>query len=409
MAKIIPFKAVRPTRDKVHLVASRAFYSYKKNILSAKLESNPYSFIHIINPEFREDDRTKPNSTERFKKVRDKYQEFKKEGVLIQDESPAFYIYRQRGPENSFTGIVAGASIQDYLDKTIKVHEQTITAREQVFKKYLDVCGFNAEPVLLTYPDSKIIDEVFEKYYSERPEFEFATTDQVVHEIWPIVNKEDQNVISNEFESFNSIYIADGHHRSSSSVLLGQDKTENEGEGLHNYFLSYIIPESQLKIYDFNRLALDLNGLSKEEFISKIEENFTVSKVEKSKPSKLHEFRMYLEKEWYKLEVKSSAFDSNSPVGNLDSSILSENILAPILNVTDLKTSDRIAFVGGLEGMDALEQKVDEGKAKVAFALFPVSVEQLKHVADTGSIMPPKSTWIEPKLRSGLTIYEFKA
>ena len=407
MAKIIPFKAVRPTRDKVHLVASRAFYSYKKNILAAKLESNPYTFIHIINPEFREDDKTKPNTSERFEKVKDKYQEFKSNGVLVQDEKAAFYIYRQAGPDNSFTGIVAGASIQDYIDKKIKVHEQTITAREQVFKKYLDICGFNAEPVLLTYPDSKTIDDVFEKYYSIRPEFEFATTDEVVHEIWPITELSDQLIIEKEFESFNSIYIADGHHRSSSSVLLGQDKTAEKGEGLHNYFLSYFIPESQLKIYDFNRLALDLNGLSIDAFLSSVSEKFDISESEKSKPTELHEFRMYLENKWYKLVAKSNSFNAENPVGNLDSSILSDNILAPILNITDLKTSDRIAFVGGLEGMDALEKKVDEGKAKVAFALFPVSVEQLKHVADTGSIMPPKSTWIEPKLRSGLTIYEF--
>lgn len=405
MANVIPFKAVRPTRDKIHLVASRAFYTYKKSVLEAKLESNPYSFIHIINPEFGEAEKSEPNSVERFTKVKATYDRFRAEGTFLQDESPRYYIYRQTGEMGTFTGLVAGASVQDYMDGKIKIHENTLSEREQTFKLYLDVCGFNAEPVLLTYPDHSGIREVLFKHAESRPEYEFTTTDLIKHELWLLPETENDKV-QGFFEDVPAIYIADGHHRSASSALHGWEKMQKGEKGAHEHFLAFFIPESSLQIHPFHRMVTDLNGLSEHDFIMKLEQIGDLSSCEQAHlPSEKRSFGVYFNKRWYALNLKTQN-ELEDPVENLDAAQLSAHILDPILGIKDAKTSKRIDFMGGLEPIEKLEKLVDSGKFAVAFTLFSVSTTELKAVADAGLAMPPKSTWIEPKLRSGLTIYE---
>lgn len=406
MADVRPFRGVRPTQDKAHLVASRAFYTYAPDVLERKLDSNPYTFIHIINPEFREVVKTEPNSDERFANVRSKYEEFKNEGILLQDNEEVYYIYEQIG-DQSFCGIIAGASIDDYNKDIIKKHEQTLTAREEVFKRYLDICSFNAEPVLMMHPDNTSINAVIDKYRKETPVYNFSTTDQKQHILWVVDKKEDINAIKHAFENMSALYIADGHHRSASSALLGNDYsgTENDRESAH-YFMSYFISDKNLLIYDFNRLIKDLGGKSKDDVLNELKTNFTVELSSSPvKPKAYNEFGLYIMKEWYKLTFNRTKPIAN-PVDALDPQILSDYLLGPVLDITDLKTSNRIKFTGGPSGFEDMVSAVDSGKYAAGIALFPVSISQLKEVADAGLTMPPKSTWIEPKLRSGITIYE---
>ncbi|HRN40868.1 MAG: DUF1015 domain-containing protein [Flavobacteriales bacterium] len=410
MAKIIPFKAIRPTRDKAYLVSSLPSYVYKKNILTAKLESNPFTFLHVINPEFRKDNKTKPNSIERFEKVKEKFDEFRRNGVFIQDKKDIFYLYRQITPTNTYIGIIAGISVDDYLNGTIKIHEQTLTQREETFKMYLDVCQFNAEPVLLTYKDNPAVETIIDKYLSKRSEYEFCTTHLIKQDLWLIDSTEDIKNLTVAFSNINEIYIADGHHRSSSSVLYAKTKRESNPnynpDDKFNYFLAYFIAESKLNIVEYNRVVNHINGLTEDEFLNKLSKSFDIElKKSNFKPTQIHHFSMYLNKKWYLLKTKKELVSSKNIIQNLDSKILSDHVLNPILNIRDLKTDDSISFIEGTKGVEGLKKVVDSGKAKVAFGLFPVSIEQLKAVADANEIMPPKSTWIEPKMRSGLTIY----
>lgn len=405
MIDIIPFKAVRPPRDKANLVASRPFYNYKKKILSAKLQGNPFTFLHVINPEFNKDDKTKPNTKERFEKVKEKYEEFKSENILKKDNKESFYIYRQTTSENIYIGIIGGVSIENYTNGNVKIHEHTLTEREKTFCKYIDICKFNAEPVLLTYKDIPDINNLIDKYSKTRSEYEFTTTDKVKHDLWVVENTNDINTIKKTFKNIPQVYIADGHHRTASSVLYAKENKSIDAQ----YFLSFFIAESKLKIYEFNRAIKGLNGLSKNEFLKKLETffNITDKSAKKIKPTKLHEFSMFLDGIWYKLETKPKYIDKSSPVGSLDPQILSNTILSKILGITDLKNDKRVGFIEGTKGLKYLKKIVKNKTFDVAFALYPVSIEQLKTIADTNNIMPPKSTWIEPKLRSGLTIYEF--
>ncbi len=406
MITITPFRAVRPPRDKANLVSSRPFYNYKKNILSAKLEGNTYTFLHVINPEFKEKEKTAPNSKARFLKVREKYEEFKSKAYLVQDEKPSFYIYKQQTPTHYYIGIIAGTSVEDYKKGTIKIHEHTLTEREKVFCDYIDVCKFNAEPVLLTYKDHPKINEIIKEKTQQRPEYEFSTTDMIKHELWVVDNENDVELITETFKSVPEAYIADGHHRSASSALYAAQNAKLPNAQV---FLSYFIAESSLKIYDFNRTVKGLNGLSPTEFLEKTAKFFIISepKEKKIKPKKLHDFSMFLDGKWYLLTVKKEYIDTTSPVGVLDPQILSDTVLSEVLGIKDLKSDKRVSFIEGTKGSKALKKAVESGKADVAFRLFPISIEQLKLIADTNNVMPPKSTWIEPKLRSGLTIYEF--
>lgn len=410
MSKIIPFKAVRPNRDKAYLVSSRPSYSYKKKHLESKLEGNPYTFLHVINPEFREDDATEPNTVERFEKVRDKYDEFKTLGYFTQDEVPAIYIYRQITPSNTYIGIIAAASVDDYLNGKIKIHEHTLSQREEMFKKYLNVCKFNAEPVLLTYKDNEDIDALLEKYVSTRSEYEFTNTREVKHDLWIVSDQQDIDALQYAFANIENSYIADGHHRVSSSTLYTQSQREKgyNGDEDFNYFMAFYIAESKLRIFGYNRIVSSLNNLTSEEFLLQIEKSFTLTKSRKvCNPKSLHNLSMYFNKSWYSLTIKDEFIDNANPVGCLDAQLLSNLVLSPILGIHDLKTDNRVNFIEGTKGMIALQESVDSKKAKVAFGFFPVSIDQLKRVADTNNIMPPKSTWIEPKIRSGLTVFEF--
>ena len=407
MTKIAPFKALRPVRDKVHLVATRPYYSYKKNVLKAKLEDNPYTFLRIINPEFNSDKKTKPNSKERFELVKDKYKEFIDDGILIKDTQAHIYIYRQTKNGHEFTGIVAGASVEEYENDLIKKHEATLTSREAMFTNYLDIVGYNAEPVLLSYPHEQRIDELLIHCTSARPEYEFTTTDRIKHEVW-VLSEQDSLSIINAFELLPATYIADGHHRSASSAGLKKHRLSKGTSQFPNedYFLAFFIDETRLKILEFNRLVKTLNKLSDDEFLNRLGESFKIEPLSKAeKPAHEHQMTMCLEGKWYQLNCKSEIIDEFHPVRCLDAEILTQSVLTPILGINDLKTDENIEFISGAESISTFEEKITKGKFKVGFVLFPASIEQVKKVADNQMIMPPKSTWVEPKMRSGLTIY----
>jgi uncharacterized protein (DUF1015 family) len=407
MSKIAPFKALRPVRDKVHLVATRPYYSYKKNVLKAKLEDNPYTFLRIINPEFGSTIKTKPNSKERFGLVSEKYDEFIHEGILIHDNEPHVYIYRQTKDGHEFTGIVAGASVEEYERDKIKKHEATLTSREAMFTNYLDIVGYNAEPVLLSYPHEETIDSLLNKNTKDRPEYEFTTTDRIKHELW-ILSTEDTAHMIKAFEKLPATYIADGHHRSASSAGLKKLRLENGTSNYPNedFFLAFFIDENRLKILEFNRLVKTLNNLTETKLLEKLSDSFDIRPLKSSsKPTKEHQMTMCLDGNWYELNCKNKIIDQDHPVKCLDAEILTNYVLTPILGIQDLKTDENIEFISGAESIDTLEEKIRKGKARVGFILYPVSMDQVKKVADNHMIMPPKSTWVEPKLRSGLTIY----
>ena len=408
MATIRPFRAVRPTRDKVNLVASRSYLSYSDETLKEKLDNNPFTFLHIINPDYKH--KTKKNGTEKFNLVKQKFTDFNSEGTLLQDEKKSIYVYSQKKKNKTFTGIIAAASVDDYLNGNIKIHEKTITKREKIFKDYLQITGFNADPVLLSYSDNENINLIVSNKMLERSEYEFTTTNKVCHKLWKIDDKQIINKIVSEFKNIEDIYIADGHHRSASSALLCKNlRKENPNynpEDNFNFFMSFLIPESQLNIINFNRLVKHTNGFTEQELISKIEKSYSVKNKGENiySPILKDEISMYLEGKWYSLIAYSKKYNSTSQ--SLDPSILSENILSPILGITDEKTDKNITFLDGTIPLLEIKSKVDSGEYKVAFILKPIDIDSLKKVADNNEIMPPKSTYVEPKLRSGLTIYK---
>lgn len=411
MANVQPFKAFRPARDKVHLVASRSYITYTAKALRAKLDENPYTFLHILNPEYNSKQKTKPNSRERFENIRKKFDDFVEQQIIIQDDKPSFYIYRQIKDGHPYIGIIGCASVEDYYNRVIKKHEATIARREEIFKEYIKTVEINAEPVCFTYPNHATIDRITQHKLMERAEYDFTTSNKVRHSFWIIDEPEEVLAIQEAFAEVDSLYIADGHHRSASSALLGKElkeqKPNHSGKEKYNYFMGVFIPENELQIFEFNRLVKDIDGLSEKAFLKALNQSFEVLFVDQPIfiPRKVHEIGMYFEGKWYCLIPKEGLWDENDPVSSLDVSILTNHLLAPILEIDDLRTDERIYFKGGLEGVEALMKEVDSGKAKVAFSHFPVSMEQLKAIADADQIMPPKSTWIEPKLRSGLTVY----
>ena len=407
MTKIKAFKALRPVRDKVHLVATRPYYSYKKNVLKAKLEDNPFTFLRIINPEFGSTIKTKPNSIERFNLVSESYKKFINEGILIKEKRETLYIYRQTKDNQEFTGIIAGASVQEYEDDLIKKHEATLTSREAMFTSYLDIVGYNAEPVLLSYPHQNEIDTLINIITAKRPEYEFSTTDRIKHELWVLNDVETKEVI-HAFEKIDACYIADGHHRSASSASLTKLRREKGNDQFDNkdFFLAYFIDERKLKILEFNRIVKTLNGLTKIEFLDKLSAHFEIEKLHSSqKPASEHQITICIEGDWYLLTCKPEIINNEHPVKCLDPEILTNYVLTPILGIKDLKTDENIEFVSGADSIQSIEDKITKGKFKVAFILYPIAMDQVKRVADNQMIMPPKSTWVEPKMRSGLTIY----
>ncbi|MCB0477953.1 MAG: DUF1015 family protein [Crocinitomicaceae bacterium] len=408
MTKIKPFRAFRPTRDKAHLVISKQYYAYKKSILKAKLESNPFTFIHVITPDYFMKNKPAPGSRERYEMIRKEFERFLSEGILFKEEEPSFYIYRQTKNGHAYMGLIAGASVEDYDEGHIKKHEATLTSRENMFADYLEITGFNAEPVLISYPKDEIVEDILNLVTLSRPEYEFTTTDIITHELWIIPHQYEATLIEH-FDRIKDTYIADGHHRCSSSSILAQRK-KGKKDLPSQHFLALFMNEERLKIYDFNRLILDFNGHTKKEIKDLLSEKFTLKKSEEElvKPTKEHQFTMYLGNKWYILEPKPGSFDQQDVVDCLDAEILTKNVLNPIFGIHDLKTDERIQFISGDKGMKGIKKAIDKGDAKIGFALYPVTIDHVKQVADENRIMPPKSTWIEPKLRSGLTIYDLE-
>ena len=406
MAKIIPFKAIRPVRDKAHLVSSRPYFTYKKSILKAKLESNVFSFLHVINPEFRKGDKTKPNTIERFQAVSKQYTDFKNKYYFKKEDKPCFYIYRQTSNHGIYSGIIAGASVDDYQKNKIKKHENTIISREKLFKKYLDVCNFHAEPVLLTYSRTKKIKQINEEIVKKRPEYEFTTTDQKKHELWVVENIKTIKELTKEFNSINDIYIADGHHRAASSSLYHNDNKKNN---LSGYFLSLFIDKKDIKIFEFNRFISNISPLDRNGLLGKLKINFNVSKPSKTyiSPKNKNEVSLYIDNKWYVIEVKDEVIKKLSFKQQLNSQFVSDLILKPILKIKDLRKDKRVEFVSGELPIKNLINKVKNTTNSIAFCLFPHDIDEIIKIADESDTMPPKSTWIEPKLRSAITIYEY--
>jgi len=410
MAIIKPFKATRPTRDKAAVATSRSYDEYSKKELKAHLRFNPFSFLHIIKPGY--DEHPNLSGEEKFKLVHQTYNKFKKDDIYRKDEKSQYYLHEKSYGGDTFWGIIAAAHVDDYQNNIIKKHEDTLKAREELFGNYLGIAGFNAEPVLLTYPESNYLNRVYRKYSQQRSEYEFMTQNRRLHKLWIINDDLDIDNIEKEFKKMNAIYIADGHHRTASSSFLANQKkaknTHHTGEENYNYFMSYLISDANMKISSFNRFVKDLNGLSKEEFISKLNDLFIVeNKGEKLyEPSKKHHFTMYLDGDYYSLYLRKTEFPINNALSDLDTHIIHKTILRPILGIEDLKTNPRVKCLPAIYSKKQLKKMVDSGTYKVGFGLFPISIEQLKAVVHEDLRMPPKSTYIEPKLRSGLTIFE---
>ena len=399
MAIVRPFKAIRPTRDKANLVATRSYLSYSDETLKEKLEHNPFTFLHIINPNI------KKKGINKFNAVKAKFNDFKEAGFFITEDTETFYIYQQKNENQTFEGIIGATAVADYLNGNIKKHEHTITAREKMFESYLDTTGFNAEPVLLCHQKNTAITNLIQYYKVTRAEYEFATTDKTIHKLWLVNSTKDINIIINSFKNIDNLYIADGHHRSASSALLAQNSNKKNSP----YFMSFLIDENQLNIINFNRLIKHTNGLTSYELIAEIKKSYTV--IEKGSipysPNFTDEISMYIRGTWYSLVALPENIEQDC-VSRLDPAILSNNILAPILNITDEKTDENISFESGTTPLSKIAKKIDSGEYEIAFILKPISISALKEVADNNRFMPPKSTYIEPKLRSGLTIYSLE-
>lgn len=405
MADIIPFKAVRPAADKVSLVTTRPYDDYSAAELASWLDFNPFSFLHIVNLAFINQEKIDP--LVRYKMVATKYQDFKRDGILIKEENPAMYLYQIKTKKNNFVGILAGTSLKDYETNVIKKHENTLQYRVENLKDYFNETRFNTEPVLMMYPNCEELEQWIAQKMSQSPLYDFSTTNRERHVLWKIDSNEELNFIQEAFKKMPNLYIADGHHRSATSNLLLNENGENASDNM-NYFMSYLICEKLIQINEYNRLIHDLNGMETNEFLNILNEKFTVEKVhEYWKPTKKYSFGMYLEGSFYSLTLKNIP-NKNQIIDNLDAQILYDLILNPLLNIKDLRTDNRISYIPGNKNIMELVNKVDNGEFKVGFILYPSSVNEIKTLADNDLTMPPKSTYIEPKLRNGLIIYEFQ-
>jgi len=411
MSKIIPFKAVRPTPDKVALVTCRNYDDYSSAELAAWLSFNPYSFLHVIHPAYMHSQ--KITLDKRFKGVAHKYQDFKDEGIFMEEEKAVFFLYEIQNKMQSFTGFVAGTSIEDYKNNVIKKHEDTLQYRVEYFKDYLHQTGFNTEPVLITYPDNETLNSWIAKKKKSQPIYDYSTTNKEKHQLWKIESAEEIQWLQNQFEQIPELYIADGHHRSASAELL-YDEDKHLGNKNLNYFMSFLIAESNVKIYEYNRIIRDLNGFTKDSFLEKLAEIFIIKDKEQElwKPQSKFEFGMYLDGHFYALfykqgnNVNDNNNDKNSILDNLDAQILYDKVLLPLLAIEDLRNDERIEYIPGKQSISTIKELVDEGEFEVGFMLFPSDISEIKALADNNLIMPPKSTYIEPKFRSGLMVYE---
>lgn len=411
MITIKPFKGYRPVPDKVLQVASRPYDVLNTEEARAEAEGNPFSFLHVVKPEIDLPPDTNPYAKEVYEKGRDNFKNLVREGVFSQDDGAYIYIYRLTMGEHVQSGIVASASVDDYIEGRIKKHELTRPDKEEDRKNHVRISGMNAEPVFFAYPAVESLDVLVDAVERGMPEYDFVTDDAIRHEFWVVQDPEKIHDIVSAFAEMPATYVADGHHRTAAAALVGEELREanprHTGEEEFNFFLAVHFPHNQLKIIDYNRVVKDLNGYSEDEFIGKIKNAFEVTPLleENPAPGKIHHFGMYLGGKWYSLKANGDTYDDGDPIGVLDVTILSKQILEPVLNIRDLRLDKRIDFVGGIRGLAELERRVDSGNMKVAFALYPVSMQQLMAIADSGAIMPPKTTWFEPKLRSGLVVH----
>ena len=412
MVKIKPFAAVRPPREYAAEVASRPYDVL--NSVEAKAEATEHSLLHIIKPEIDFDPIADEHSQPVYDKAVENFRRWREEGWLVQDDEERYYIYAQTMNGRTQYGLAMCCHFEDYLSGAIKKHELTRPDKEEDRMIHVNNQSANIEPVFFAYPANEEIDAIVKSIVeNEEPEYDFVAADGFGHHMWPVKDKAVNDRITEIFASIPALYVADGHHRTAAAARVGQERMKanpnHTGEEEYCYFLAVTFPDDQLAIIDYNRVVRDLNGLTPDELLEKLNESFTVEckGEEIYKPDTLHNFSMYLEGKWYSLTAKEGTYDDNDPIGVLDVTVLSDLVLDKILGIDDLRTSKRIDFVGGIRGLGELKRRVDSGEMKVAFALYPVSMKQLIDIADTGNIMPPKTTWFEPKLRSGVVIHTF--
>lgn len=415
MSRVKAFRGLRPPVEIAAQLASRPYDVMNSAEARVEADGNQYSLLHVTKAEIDLAEGIDEHSQEVYDKVVENFNAFKQKGWLVKDDKAKLYIYAQTMDGRTQYGIVGCAHVDDYFNNVIKKHELTRKDKEDDRMIHVNITNANVEPVFFAYPAHQEIDQIVENIVkNEKPVYDFvAKEDGFGHTFWVI---EDEKIVARIEEIFEkeipALYVADGHHRTAAAARVGQERRASNpnhtGNEEYNYFMAVIFPDSQLKIIDYNRVVKDLNGLTEEEFLAKLNDTFVVEKAGKEiyKPSKLHEFSMYLGGEWYKMTAKEGTYDDNDPIGVLDVTILSNNVLDKVLDIKDLRTSKRIDFVGGIRGLGELQRRVDNGEMKVAFALYAVSMQQLINIADSGNIMPPKTTWFEPKLRSGLVIHE---
>ena len=413
MAIVKPFRGIRPPKELVEKVESRPYDVLDSEEARAEAGDNEMSLYRIIKPEINFEPGTSEYDPRVYEKAAENFQMFQDKGWLVQDDKEQYYIYAQTMNGKTQYGLVVGAYVNDYMTGVIKKHELTRRDKEEDRMKHVRVNNANIEPVFFAYPDNVVLNALIMRYAQTEPEYDFiAPIDGFRHQFWCITDDADIATITEEFRKMPSLYIADGHHRSAAAALVGAEKAKqnpnHHGDEEYNYFMAVCFQASQLTILDYNRVVKDLNGLSSEQFIEALKKNFDVEDkgTDIYKPAKLHEFSLYLDEHWYSLTAKDGTYNNEDPIGVLDVDISSRLILDEILNIGDLRSSNRIDFVGGLRGLGELKRRVDNGEMRAALALYPVSMQQIMDIADSGKIMPPKATWFEPKLRSGLVIHK---
>lgn len=413
MATIKPFKGLRPPKQFVEQVESKPYDVLNSEEARQEAGDNPMSLYHIIKPEINFPVGTSEYDPRVYQSAADHFKMFQEKGWLVQDDKENYYIYAQTMNGKTQYGLVVGAYVNDYLNGVIKKHELTRRDKEEDRMKHVRVCNANMEPVFFAYPDDKLLDDLLKRYASTTPEYDFiAPGDGFRHQFWVVSDEKDIALITDEFKKMPSLYIADGHHRSAAAALVGAEKAKQNphhtGKEEYNYFMAVCFPASQLTILDYNRVVKDLNGYTPEQFLKALDEDFIVEDMGTDiyRPAALHEFSLYLQGHWYKLTTRAGRYNDADPIGVLDVDISSRLILDKLLGIKDLRSDKRIDFVGGLRGLSELKRRVDSGEMSLALALYPVTMKQIMDIADSGKIMPPKATWFEPKLRSGLIIHK---
>ena len=412
MAKIKPFKGLRPPKDLVTKVVARPYDVLNSAEARAEAAGNEMSLYRITRPEIDFAPDIDEHDECVYERAASNFKLFQDKGWLIQDKEDRYYIYAQTMGDHKQYGLVVATNVDDYMQGHIKKHELTRRDKEEDRMKHVRATNANIEPVFLAYPDNRILDDIVSKETAKAPEYDFVSNDGFGHTFWVIDDAETIKLITKTFESIPNLYIADGHHRTAAAALVGHEMAQNSpkhtGTEEYNYFLAVCFPESHLKIIDYNRVVKDLNGLTPESFIERLSEHFDIEAKgqEPYKPQRIHNFSIYLDNKWYSITAKKDTYDDNDPIEGLDVTISSKYILKDILGIGDLRSDKRIDFVGGIRGLSELEKRVDSGEMSIAIALYPVTMQQLIKIADTGNILPPKTTWFEPKLRSGLVIHK---